>query len=420
MVEKTICKPNDCTACKACINVCRLKCIEMIKDVHGVLKYKIDADKCIDCGMCKSVCPILHNQKNEPKKAYVAWSEDGEIHAKSASGGIATEIYKFLLKKNYSLVGTKWSNDFTVKLCIGNRHNDIIEFQNSKYTYSDPTFIYQDVLDEIKNGKKVLFIGLPCQTAAMGNILQKKNVRDKCVLIDLVCHGIPPEEYLQQHIKLIEKKKGKKAKTVTFRDPRSGTENYCFSLFDYEDARFYAKRVKRNDVYHLGYHCALIYRENCYHCKFATNQRCGDLTLADYSGLGTGGSVEFIHGRQLSCVLCNTERGEILISQLVSEGIIEAHERPLSEELEHERQLNAPSIPHAKRDVFLKQYEQTMDFDCSAYGALKKEIFKNELTHYLLIKELTSFLRIVAKKILPVRVQTLLKDIVKMGGSVMK
>lgn len=409
MVEKSICHPTDCTACKACINVCRLNCIEMIKDRYGVSKYKIDSNKCVDCGMCRQVCPVLHNYKYEPKRAYVAWSKDKETHTKSASGGIAAEIYKFLLKKNYSLVGTKWSDDFKVKLCIGTGLNDILEFQNSKYTYSDSSYIYKSVLEEIQNGKKILFIGLPCQTAAMGNILKSKNVRDRCVLVDLVCHGIPPEEYLQQHIKALENKKSKKAKTIIFRDPEKGTENYCFSLFGIDGERFYAKRVKRNDVYHVGYHRALIYRENCYHCKFTTNQRCGDLTLADYSGLGTGGVVDFIHGRQLSCVLCNTEKGEALISQLVSEDIIEAHERPLSEELEHERQLNDPSIPHVNRDDFLKQYERTEDFEYSAYIALRKEIFKNELIYYLHVREVTDMLRKIAKKILPQNIQLFLK-----------
>ena len=131
--------------------------------------------------------------------------------------------------------------------------------------------------------------------------------------------------------------------------------------------------------------------------------------MADYSGLGTGGVVDFIHGRQLSCVLCNTEKGEALISQLVSEDIIEAHERPLSEELEHERQLNDPSIPHVNRDDFLKQYERTEDFEYSAYIALRKEIFKNELIYYLHVREMTDMLRKIAKKILPQNIQFFLK-----------
>ena len=409
MSRKIICLPEDCTACKACLNVCKLNCIEMVKDKQDVSRYKISVDKCIDCGLCRKVCPVLHNSKNQPHKAYVAWSNNEERHAKSASGGIAAELYSFLLKKNFSLVGTKWSDDFTVRLCIGDTTEDIIKFQNSKYTYSDPVYIYRDVVEEINQGANVLFVGLPCQTAAMANILQYRNMRDKCILVDLVCHGIPPSEYLQQHVKYIENIKGKKVKTIIFRDPERGTENYWFSLFGIDCGCFYTRHVKRNDVYHLGYHRALIYRDNCYHCKFTTHQRCGDLTLADYSGLGTGGEVDFKHGSQLSCILCNTSRGENLISEIIADGVIKAYERPLTEELGNERQLNAPSIPHVNRDVFLATYKKTKNFEIAAYKALRKDIYKNELMHYLLVDKIIGLPRKIAKIILPERMKKYIK-----------
>lgn len=266
MSRKIICLPEDCTACKACLNVCKLNCIEMVKDKQDVSRYKISVDKCIDCGLCRKVCPVLHNSKNQPHKAYVAWSTNEERHAKSASGGIAAELYSFLLKKNFSLVGT-----------------------------------------------------------------------------------------------------------------------------------------------HLGYHRALIYRDNCYHCKFTTHQRCGDLTLADYSGLGTGGEVDFKHGSQLSCILCNTSRGENLISEIIADGVIKAYERPLTEELGNERQLNAPSIPHVNRDVFLATYKKTKNFEIAAYKALRKDIYKNELMHYLLVDKIIGLPRKIAKIILPERMKKYIK-----------
>ena len=61
---------------------------------------------------------------------------------------------------------------------------------------------------------------------------------------------------------------------------------FVFSLFDRKGEKIYSRPVLSEDVYQVGYHKALIYRENCYACLYAGEDRCGDLTISDYKGIG--------------------------------------------------------------------------------------------------------------------------------------
>ena len=70
-------------------------------------------------------------------------------------------------------------------------------FIGSKYVKSDPAGIYQTVKNRLKIGKKVLFIGLPCQVSAMRNYVKDdKNL----YTVDLICHGSPSVRLLYKAI----------------------------------------------------------------------------------------------------------------------------------------------------------------------------------------------------------------------------
>ena len=65
-------------------------------------------------------------------------------------------------------------------------------------------------------------------------------------------------------------------------------------LFDRKGEKIYSRPVLSEDVYQVGYHKALIYRENCYACLYAGEDRCGDLTISDYKGIGRKPPVIFL------------------------------------------------------------------------------------------------------------------------------
>lgn len=80
---------KDCCGCNACSEICPKHCIEMTFDSKGFLYPKIDANNCIECGLCEKVCPMIEKNTavNFPVAAYAGRNKDMKQYLSSSSGG---------------------------------------------------------------------------------------------------------------------------------------------------------------------------------------------------------------------------------------------------------------------------------------------------------------------------------------------
>lgn len=359
MIE--LAKHEVCTGCAICSYVCPKSCITMLEGKDGVLRPHINHDSCIECHSCQSACPILTPPIfNSPLKAYAAWSNDVEERATSASGGIAYEIYSLALSMGYTLVGAKQTSDFKVILDSANSRNDMLPFKNSKYVFSCAEEVYPKIKECLKEGKKLVVIALPCQIAAIKKAFRR--YEQQLLLVDVVCHGTTPFDFLKQHIDAIAKETGKTPVKMSFRDPNTYTYTFTFTLYDSREEMFYAKRTKDGDTYQYGYHRNLSYRENCYHCRFARRERVSDITLNDYKEIGKLAPSKFTTVHNLSSIIINTKKGQDFIDQLILQRKIDAEERPLEEPLQADTQLQHPTKKKPARIDFEK-YIKLYDYD---------------------------------------------------------
>lgn len=384
MIEK-ICDSSECTGCGACKAVCPKKCITLEENENGVVLPVIDYDLCIECKRCINTCPNnTPVKKNAPVKCFAGWSKDSETRRTSASGGIASEIYKFCIDKGIVSVGCELIDLADCHLKLLKPGDEFYQFRNSKYVFSCTKDVYEELLPFLKNGEKVIFIGLPCQVAGLKNYLRKDY--DNLYTIDIVCHGVAPQKYLRQHI---EKHLNGNSKDiqVNFRDPglRGGTTKYWFSLQKKNKPAFYKKRVYDNDEYQFGYHKALIYRDNCYLCRYAEARRVGDLTISDFSGLGR---LAIWNHREtnVSCILVNSEKGMDLLNSISDRLYLE--ERPIDEALKYEHQLSHPSVAHPRRPVFIEKYRESCNFDWAVRKAVGYDLIKNHYKTILHFEEI--------------------------------
>lgn len=368
-MSRVICNHDKCTGCAACKEICPKQCITMQPDDLDALHPVVDESICINCGLCEKTCPNNRELSYKlPHKVWAAWSNDSDVRRTSASGGIACELYRYWIKNGGVATGVVFDRDEGCHFILLENESDIKAVQNSKYTFSDTAGIYKVVKQKLQAGIPVLFIGVPCQVAGLYGFLKKEY--DNLTTVDIICHGMPPSTYLEQHIKSIEDKKKEYTHQLFFRDPKYNTYTFTFTLKNIKGKEFYNKKVLTRDNYQLGYHRALIYRENCYSCNYARKERISDLTIGDFSGLGRFAPFEY-DKHNVSCILENTDKGAALLKNL--KGALSMYERPACEAFEVEKQLKSPSAKHNGRYCFEQVYNKTHDYVKASNAALKDE-----------------------------------------------
>lgn len=272
---------SECTGCFGCVNACPISnAIEMKFDNEGFYKANI-TNYCIHCGKCQKFCPIIdYSSRNLLKKVYAAWSLDSEILKKSSSGGIFSELSKFILSNNGIVYGAAWKDGRIVHIKIS-KMEDIYQLQGSKYLPSNINLTYTEVMDDLKKGKKVLYSGLPCQIAALQKVVSSANL----FTLDVICHGIPSQKVFDKYLKEMNIEN---FKSVSFRDKEKGWSKFGMKYYS-KNGEKVLETCQEKDVFFRGFMKDIYLSIPCYKCKFKGdiqgNHRIGDITLADFWGI---------------------------------------------------------------------------------------------------------------------------------------
>ena len=225
--------PADCCGCTACASICGHDAINMIPDVLGFLYPKVDMEKCVDCGLCESVCQFNarydRSQNLHDPSAYAVRHKDIDEVMKSRSGAAFVAISDYILEQGGVVYGAGYKDHFRVTHKRATTKEERNEFRGSKYVQSDLNGVFRSVRDDLKNGLVVLFSGTPCQTAGLNSFVGKK-LRDHLFLVDIVCHGVPGPFLWRDYLSYIERKQGDIVTFVDFRDKeRYGWGAHCES-----------------------------------------------------------------------------------------------------------------------------------------------------------------------------------------------
>lgn len=298
---------DRCVGCYGCFNSCLVKgAIEFKKTKEGFYKPFL-TEKCIFCGNCKNSCPVINKvnfNKKEELKIYSCWSKNKEIVMKSSSGGVFSELAMEYLSNNDIVFGAKWENGEIIHTAI-NKLEELDELQKSKYLQSKIENSYLEVENYLKIGKKVLFVGTPCQIAALNIFINHKNL----ITVDLVCHGIPSyksyEKYIKENFNLnIEDV------TVDFRNKDTGWEN--FSLTFKKKGKVIIQNNHKKDIWFRGFLLNIYLNKPCYNCEFRSLPRVADITIGDFWGV----PKKIKNSKGTSVVTINSEKGKKLFNKI--------------------------------------------------------------------------------------------------------
>lgn len=374
-----------CTGCGACAAGCPLNCIEMQADREGFRYAIIDGERCISCGKCENVCPVLHKipAQAEPQ-AFGAKHRDDSTRSRSSSGGVFPALASFVLENGGAVCGAAYAEDFSVEHQIIEDAKEIIKLQGAKYAQSRTEHLFPMLRNILETGRCLLFAGTPCQTAGLKAYLRIDY--ENLILVDMICHGVPSPKawgmYLKHRIQ--EDANGAEICYVNQRDKVSGWSNYRYSLrIDYQNGKTYSVR-QGEDMFMLGFVNNLYLRPSCAQCQFKGFSRCADITLGDYWGVWNQ-HPQVDDDKGVSLVLVNTKKGAECWSNIQDD--MNAFSVDLQTALAQNPSAYNGSAPHINRKAFFDRMDR-FDFPVLVsellFGVPKKQSFLRKLLRTLM------------------------------------
>lgn len=319
-----ICKNELCSSCGACVNICPRGCIKFKQDRYGQERPIIDEKQCVGCNLCRKTCPNNRLPEELKKKAsqvvYAGWRENSDERRTSSSGGVASAISEYMIQNGGVVYGVVQKQE-NILYQRADTIEMIRKFRGSKYVQADSTGIYEQIQKDIADKKKVLVIGVPCLIAGILSYMDRKDAKRDyqkyLFTIDLLCHGIVPQNYLKEHIAEISRKHSIKFDEITFRSNIPG-ENYRFILK--EDKKMVYSRKAESDSYFYSFLSSISTRESCVDCIYKDTERCGDITLGDFLGLGREMPFPVDRtGIHPSLIMVNSDAGKQILENIKTE-----------------------------------------------------------------------------------------------------
>ena len=342
---------NRCTGCKACGDVCPTSAISFETDAEGFWYPNVDKGRCVECKRCVNVCPVSKdgaaaNSGSMPKCAFAAWHKEDCVRREATSGGVFPAFGEFFLSGGGFLIGSSYSDDYKAAFhCVAEDKAGFERIKGSKYFQSDTGGIYERTKECISTGKPVLFVGTPCQVAALYHYLGTRP--ENLLTMDFICRGVSSPLLHRKKIEYYEKKG--RSKVVFYRDK---CKKYAWidfgALIRFANGREKFVSRWRDEILHFFIAKNLNMRPSCYECCFKLGHMFSDLTIGDFWGIDRVTEKDLRYG--VSALMVNTEKGGEFV-ELVRDRLYLAR-KPLERVLGRNPAYSAPPDRPSEREDF--------------------------------------------------------------------
>lgn len=383
---------EKCCGCGACAQKCPKQCISMLEDEEGFLYPHVDVENCVNCHICEKVCPFLNIQEQcEPLDIFAAVNINESERIDSSSGGVFVALAKYILNEDGVVFGAVFDKSWEVHHVYAETIEDVYPMMGSKYVQSRVENSFQDVDSFLKKGRKVLFVGSPCQVKGLLHFLKGKDVSN-LLAVEFLCHGVPSpgvwRAYLNETFNVSAGKDrllavaGKNtvlksslnAKSpigdIKFREKSDGWEKYRFVVSQKSASKADQNSVLLSDIHYENPYMQLflsdqILRPSCYACQAKNGKSHGDFVIGDYWGIKN--EVNDFEDKGVSLVVCYSRKGRDVLKSLdlilktITKDQATAHNGGFKEVLD---------VP-ANRSRFFKAFSKGLGFYQSKKYCLK-------------------------------------------------
>lgn len=307
---------EKCYSCSACAELCPTKAISFDESLHPV----IDSQKCIKCRSCERVCIELNEPINDKNMnciaGYIVKNKNDKIRKASSSGGVFFQIALKVLEMDGYICGCIYDDKFMPKHVVSNNIDICKKMMGSKYVQSDMNDCIFQIKQIVKNGKFVLFSGVPCQVAAIKRCIQS----DKLITLAVVCHGSIERKIWKKYLNEEEKMNGSPITSVSMRDKTKGYLNYGLR-FQFKNGVEHITYRKKDGYFLKCFTDGLFERNRCLSCAYKAQNIMSDLLLGDAWGMENIFS-DFTDDMGSSAIMILTKKGKTIFEEIEDSFLI--------------------------------------------------------------------------------------------------
>jgi len=344
-LKKEVIDTELCTKCGTCIGICPTNSFQFRDGKLEVLE-----DKCVDCGLCVKVCPGKYfdykamNQNlygsdydsssrlGTYKSIYAGYSMSDTTRNAAASGGIITEISKYLLKNKMVdgviTIANREGESTSFGVKVARSVDEVEAAAQSKYTVIPTNEILKTILKE--NGKYA-YIGLPCQIHGLRKAMEvNPTLKERIGLtVGLFC-GFNMDNEATEY--LIHKSKISKSDITELSYRKKIGDETGFYVAGGGKEYF----VNKHEYTFMN----LIFSPK--RCL-----KCYDYS-AEFSDISVGDAWEY--GQGWSRIIVRTEAGQSLINEMVQQKCIRLEASSAEAIYNSQKKI----LSHKKRDIWYR------------------------------------------------------------------
>ena len=317
-----------CHSCGVCGGVCPQGAVEFDDHARPVV-----GSQCNGCGLCLQACSGwqgcgVRREKDDEAAAYLAASTDRHLRLKSSSGGLVTELLRFLLKSGRisAALVTVSDPDNPARLVsiLAETEEQLLASCQSRYAL----FPWGTTLGQLHAFKKpYAVVGTSCQLSSFHNVLRlfPKLGEHLVVTIGICCESnIEPQA--TDHLLRARKTAADDVMRIEY---RSGSWPGVMSAFLRDGSETVLSSRNRLEG-------AINYLKLCYgreRCRFCSDVLCqaADLTVGDPWGRDGRGRLVYRDSDGYSSVLVRSRSAAGWLREIAQEGLVLLEEKDVAE-----------------------------------------------------------------------------------------